>query len=244
MKTLLLTILIASTLCANAQSRSFKDGNDFGRWTMNYYRNPEPAALFDAFNYACQSREVAQAGSRTIMLSFFASILRTDTIGQENFFNRLRTTTDTNLVYGFAYLLSFINTEFSLKTLEKFKNLEQLSKYEKEFDALLNQNPLNIYEDPITQAIHLDMLWADFFATGSTTSVERIITKLSDIKSDNAVDKIVAGSARWSLTSNSIHHERVFQTCEKQREETEDIKIRKSLDEILKEAKKRKQSPR
>lgn len=240
MKTLFVAIFAACSFCASAQHRTFTDDKEFGRWTMNYYRNPEPAALFDAFNYACQSNEIARAGSRTIMLSFFASILRTDTSRQQDFYNRLQTTTDPNQVYGFAYLLSFINTEFSFKMLENFKNLDQLQKFEKEFDALLNSKPLNIYEDPITQPMHLDMLWADFFATGSTSSVERIITKLSDLDSHDGTDKIVAGSARWSLTSNAVHHEKVFQSCENQRNEADDVVIQKALDEILTEAKKRK----
>jgi hypothetical protein len=236
MKRLFTIIFLTTSLYSIGQPQRFKNGNEFGIWTMNYYKNPEPNDLFDAFIFATESKEIAQAGSRGIMMSFFASALRNDTIRQQEFFDKLQTTKDENLIYGFGYVLWLIHTEFSLNSFEKFKNLNQIEKYKKDFDSLTKGTFLSIYTDPITKAEHLDMLWADFFATGNEESIKKIITKLIDIDSANPVDKVTAGSAKWSLTSNSIRHDRVFETCKTQRADIADNKIKMTLDEIIKEA--------
>jgi len=228
--------ILSLSSCLLGQTNSFKDLNEFSLWIMNYYKAPERNRLFEAFTFATSSQEIAQAGSRTIAMSFFASCLRNDPGKLKEFYDNLSVATDTNLIYGFGYVLWLIQTDTSLQMFNQFKNLNQQNKYKEDFESLTKINPINIWTDPIVEAEHLDYLWADFFATGNEQSIRKIITKLIDLNSKDQVDKITANSAKWSLTSNAITHDTVFQVCNEERETIKDKKIRKALDEIIKVA--------
>lgn len=230
MKKLLLPILCCISLYSASQNK-FNDANTFGIWMMEYYKNPEPDALFEAFHFATTSEKIEKSGSRPVIYMFIASAIRTDTLRQREFFNKLKATKDKDPVFGFGIVLWLIHTEQSQKMLDQFISLKR--KYKSDFDNLKKQKYEDILIEPVTSAMHLDMLWASFFATGSAEPVRKIISKLSDIDSDPTR---VTASARWSLTSNAIRHDIVYQTCEKVLDETSDEKIRKTLTEVITKA--------
>jgi|GEM_PF-5711870 hypothetical protein len=241
MKILLTITFLATSFYSIGQNKRFDNANDFGLWMMNYYKNPKPDELYEAFRFGTHDKEIAKAGSRAIMMGFFSSCLRNDTLRQMDFFNRLQKTKDENFIYGFWFTLWLIHSDFSLNLMDNFQKLKQIQKYNRDFEEIKNGKFLNIWTDPIVEAEHLDMLWADFFATGNEGSIKKIITKLSDLDSKNYVDKVTAGSAKWSLTSNSITHDKVLETCQRQREISDD-KIKATLDQIIEEANKQRKS--
>jgi hypothetical protein len=61
----------------------------------------------------------------------------------------------------------------------------------------------------------LDMNWAFFGATGRREPIMAIIESLADLKSTDNVRLATAHSARWSLASQAIQHDVVFEICQK-----------------------------
>jgi len=235
MKRHLIVIFLLISVYSWGQGRHFKDLNDFTDWVTNYYRHPEPQYLFDAFEYGSNSQEIANAGSRSHLAAFFASSLRGDSTQQSFFYSQLKETTNEDFIYGFGLTLWLIHTEYSLGLLQKFLNLTQVKKYQKEFEVITKAKYPDILADPIISSAQLDILWADFFATGNEKSVIRIISVLKDLNSTEPSSKMIAGSAKWSLTSNAIRHDRVLSICKTQKENSE-LDLRKALEEIVKTA--------
>jgi hypothetical protein len=237
MKIHLTIIFLLTSICSWGQGRHFKDLNDFTNWMTNYYKHPEPQYLFDAFKYGSSSQEIANSGSRSNLAAFFASSLRGDTTQQFLFFSQLKETTNEDFIYGFGLTLWLIHTDHSSALLQRFLNLNQIKKYQKEFELITNAKYPDIWADPIIGAAQLDILWADFFATGNDKSILKIISVLKDVNSSDHNSKIIAGSAKWSLTSNAIRHDKVLSICQNQKDNA-DKELMTVLDEIVKTAKK------
>ena len=172
-----------------------------------------------------------------MLMGFFSSSLSKDTIRQQEFFDQLKDTNDEDHVYGFGLTLWYIHSEFSIALMDKFLGQERLRKYDLEFNSIRKQRFANIWTDSIKEPAHLDKLWADFFATGNEASIRKIITKLADLNSSNSYDVVTANSARWSLTSNSITHDKVFEVC-KNELDTPDQVIGDAIRQIISEAEK------
>ncbi|MCR6642491.1 MAG: hypothetical protein NVV82_26755 [Sporocytophaga sp.] len=236
MKGFFTILFLTIAICSFAQTKKFKNLEDYGSWMMNYYKNPEPHILFDAFKYGAHNKKIEKDGNQIMIISFFSSVLRKDTTAQLAFYKKIGNTKDEDFIYIFGISLWQIHTTFSLKLLDTFLNQSNTIKYQSGFNKIRAEGFLDIWTDPIRHPEHLDMLWADFFATGNEESVKKIISKLSDLNSNNQFDQVTAVSAKWSLISNSIQHQRVLEICMAVRE-SYDNKIEEALDKIIEEAK-------
>ncbi len=238
--TWIIFFLIFSTLIS-AQDFKFNDATDYGNWIMNYYKNPQPDYLFEAFKYGVNNKEIADAGSRDLVLSFFAAIFKQDTLVLNDFYDRLKTEKNQNLRYGFIFTLWYTDGDYSKIKLREFQHLKINKKDVANIDSLLKTQPIDIFNDSISDPTHLDMCWADFFSTGREQGVLKIITALENINSTNYNKKVIASSARWSLRNNAYRHEKVYKIISKQIEngesdiETELVSILKEVDEKRKE---------
>lgn len=232
MRLFLSVVFVLLSLPGFGQNK-FNDAEKLSQWMMHYYEQPEPEYLFAAFEFANQSKEIGKSGSRGIMMSFIASAIRHDTVRIADFSRKLATTTDKDIVFGFLLVLWYVDTDYSFKKIKEFSEYKHLKRYHKDITSILNQQPLDLFNAEIVSPDHLDMLWCDFFATGNEASIERISTKLKDLKSEDAVQKVTAGSARWSLISNSVQHDRVYQICQKLAETTADPELKAQLETIV-----------
>ncbi len=81
-------------------------------------------------------------------------------------------------------------------------------------------DPTPIDTQEISSPAILDMLWANFMATGDERYVKRIITASPWLDSPgvSTEKKIISGAARWSLTANARQHKRVLQICMRERD--------------------------
>ena len=215
--------------------------DDYEAWMMNYYKNPEPSLLFDAFNYGVHSKKIAKAGNDVMIIAFFSSALRKDTTSQRAFYKKIGNTKDEDFIYSFGLTLWQIHSDFSIKLLDEFLNQDNIEKYDAAFDRMRAEKFVNIWTDSISHPEHLDMLWTDFFATGNEESIKKIISKLSDLNSMDYFDVATAGSAKWSLTSNSIRHQKVLDICIRERE-TSNSNIKVALDQIIEDANRQKRA--
>jgi hypothetical protein len=214
-------LLLTLSTYISSQDLKFNNAADYGNWIMGYYKNPQPDYLFEAFKYGVNSEEVANAGSRDLVLSFFAAIFRQDTSVQIDFFNRLKTETNQNLRLGYIFSLWFADGDHSKRKLREFQQLMVNGKDVTDIDSLLKTRPIDIFNDSIRDPTHLDMCWADFFATGRELGVLKIITGLKNINSTDYYKKNIALSARWSLRNNAYRHEKVYKIISDQIENGE-----------------------
>jgi len=113
--------------------------------------------------------------------------------------------------YGGLFLKSpKIKKEFKLN-LERFEN----DNIRNSFNALFNNDiEVIMFEYPISPAFN-DMNWAAFFSTGDTKYLDKIL-KIS-LESNNRVDRnlfLAGATAKWSLCSNSLTHDKVKEYLE------------------------------
>jgi hypothetical protein len=204
MKLLLISLLIPLAIGCLSPSRlraqEFRNAEVYSEWLMTYQENPEPAKLYPAFAFGATNRAIARAGGRKPMVAFFGAVLRADSSLLPAFYERVAQAHPANVHYGFISVLWMANTPASRRYLEQYLRSERAQKITglaAEGRALLSTPAFDIYRDPIRLPDQLDMLWADFFATGNPTDVARIASALtSDIE--------LASAARWSLTSNGV----------------------------------------
>lgn len=109
------------------------------------------------------------------------------------------------------------------------KSLKMSKKAQKE----VLETPL-IQLDTITSVSPavLDMWWAQFFATGSTEPVLRIINQTAPEEGGQKVDPLVSAAAEWSLTFLAPWHPAIRDAV-KERSKTASGPLKKSLDTLL-----------
>jgi hypothetical protein len=123
------------------------------------------------------------------------------------------------------------NTPASRRYLEQYLLSQRAQKTKglvAEGRTLLATPAFDIYRDPLQQAEQLDLLWADFFATGNPADVVRIASTLFS-------EREVATAARWSLTSNGTRSPTVRRLLQAAAKESESPAVRTQLERICKE---------
>lgn len=243
MKKILFLVKFLFVFLVNGYSQNieFKNVNEFSDWIMNYYKNPKPDNLYTAFEYGLTNKEIEMSGSRNLIMHFFSSIFRDNLEIQKEFYEKLEGVENQNLRYGFVFSLWYANTEKSFETIRLYRNLKVNKKDIENIDSLLKTKPKDLFNEPITNPSELDMLWANFFATGKEKSILKIIKVLENIDSENYNEKILASAARWSLRNNAYIHKEIYNiVSNKAKKENQALKnelnsILKEVDEKLKE---------
>lgn len=120
------------------------------------------------------------------------------------------------------------NTPASRRCLEQYLRSERAQKITglaAEGRTLLGTPAFDIYRDSLRRPDQLDMLWADFFATGNPADVARIALTLTS-------DTELATAARWSLTSNGVRSPTVRRLIQAIAKENESPAVRTQLGRI------------
>lgn len=95
---------------------------------------------------------------------------------------------------------------------------KQCMPYEQAAIAKNTQKVVPLETMEVSSPVILDMLWADFFATGDERYVKRIMTVLpaSNQAGQPGASAIMSGVAKWSLCCNAHQHQRVLEICKKE----------------------------
>jgi len=226
MKVLFTSIFILFVSIGFAQNYKFKNAEKYSEWIMAYQENPEPKKLFAAFEFGATNQKIADAGGRALVIAFFGSIFRADSTVITDFYGKVKDSNSQNFHYGFVGSLWMANTAYSKNILNTYMQLESSKKYKS--DGKEKERPYNIYTDSIKYASNLDLIWADFFATGNPEDIKRIISTLP-------VNNKISDAAKWSLTSNGIQYKKVYQIIQSESKENTNAVIRKKLILILKD---------
>jgi hypothetical protein len=193
------------------------------QWISYYYKNPQPnitPMAIDALRkggYLSTERSVEPI---SVLLSF---IFRFNPEKIETWLAPFREIPNHEKLV-IAQALWYSNTLQARNYLATM--LETANNELKELiNSLLRESPQEIDQIPIFYPSILDMLWAAFMATGDEKYVIRLMSVLPYVNAkDNPTKQMIGDTAKWSLMSNAIKHEKVKFICVNQlTRQSEDI---------------------
>jgi len=203
--------------------------NKLNNWLTYYYKSPNPDLMIEALDSMHSAGYFKKDNAVAPMSSFLGSIFKKNDEKLKYWVNSFTKYEDKEKLV-LIYALWFADTN---KSKTYLKELKTTSPYEQKIEKLL-QTPFKGLENiEITSPAILDMLWGGFFATGNTVYVDRIISVLpwANVKGD--IPKLlIGGSARWSLTSNALQHDKVYIHCKSILDEQPET-IKNELENIL-----------
>jgi hypothetical protein len=228
---LLVCLTIGCLSAGQLRAQEFRNVQTYSDWVMAYQEHPEPAKLYPAFTFGVTNRAITRAGGRKPLVAFFGAVLRADSSLLPAFYERVTQAPATDIQYGFISALWMANTPASRRCLAQYllsKRAQKTKGLAAQGRALLATPAFDIYRDPLRRAEQLDLLWADFFATGNPVDVARIASTLSS-------ESEVATAARWSLTSNGGRFPTVRRLLQAAAKESESPVVRAQLEHICNE---------
>lgn len=200
-----------------AEEPTWHSAEDFGRWMTNYYRVPEPGRVLEAFKYSCAPSGVNQLneGGQLLVAAFFAPLFRQSDVLMERAWDEVATPGSQDSRSCVATVLSLVDSPRSRELLERAVTQwgVQPARQFPPMEGMTVDIPTDLFAAPIRHPAHLDMLWADFFATGESAPIKKILSALALQDSGESPGVVLSEVAEWSLTSNSLQHERVDQIC-------------------------------
>jgi hypothetical protein len=205
--------VICSCAIFQAHAQPFTSDEQVGQWMTYYYRAPDPGRIADAVRYMSQAGLLKKVPPPVI--GFIAGTLGAQPQSAMALVNQLTFLPEDDqpvLVLGVWYS-GLVDAKPMLQEL-----LSWMPRQKAHIDHLLKNTPPRIVDLPPEQgAWVLDVLWGNFMATGGEEPIKRIIGVLpwSEVRGD-IPRLLVGGAARWSLTSNAVQHDRVFEICKLQ----------------------------
>ena len=213
----------------------FQSVEEVSKWFTFYYLSPNPERFPEAIEYMSQNGMLDNKNAISPIFGFMSGVFGENAHHVENWVKRLSVLKEEHkivVVLGIWYADIPQSKKLAYELLNKSQYLNEKLSYIRKGD------PLPINKIPLEQGPWvLDALWGNFVATGKNTPVKRIMAALPwvDIKGD--VNKLlVGGAARWSLTSNAVQHDRVFDFC-KVEIDNQPKEIALKLREVLENAK-------
>lgn len=205
--------------------------NELSNWLTYYYKSPKPELMIEALDSMQSTGYFKKENAIAPMSSFLGSIFKNNDTKLESWvdaFNKYEEKEKLVLIYA----LWFSGTDKSKIYLKKLK---ASSSHKQKIEKLIQSPFKGLEKVEITSPAILDMLWGAFLATGDAAHVDRIISVLpwTNVKAD--IPKLlIGGAAKWSLTSNSLQHEKIYIYCKSTLNERPEA-IKKELDSILKQ---------
>jgi hypothetical protein len=205
---------------------------DLSQWLTYYYKTPHSDQDIENIKAMFQVGIFDRADSVAPMIMFLAEFFRQNEERLPVWEKELHTIAQDHGNY-LLHALWQANTPGAIKLLEGWDDEEHKNIIKK----IRQDSPVDLKTVAISSPAHLDMLWATFMASGNTDYVERIISVLalpasSKDKDTRITNMLLVGAAKWSLSSNAVQHELVFNTCQKFAE-SENPDIKKAIAEVL-----------
>ncbi len=212
-----------------------------------YYQTPQPAILPKSFtNFLivdAQLRKTKRRYSPYNILAFFYTVLKHNKFLIKHFTNDYNNYNSFGKQY-LLILLSALGPEGKLAIAKLNKNAQK-------YAAQLAHKPNPFVFKHVTSPMQNDILWCQFFATGSFAPIQKLveamelmqhgmsIKKFKTIKTPTKADKqqlmlaLTGLSAQWSLTQNAKTHAMVKFYCEKLLQQSHNKFITQKLKKIL-----------
>lgn len=161
----------------------------FREFFMNYYQNLKVEYFLSYFDNYLSTISSLDKQNQLSSLYFFHQLLKANPFLLEDMKPFLSRHDKTSQKYIFKIMKTLPHKIIKKEFLEHIKSTP------------LFHDP---YTDGISKGFHLDMLWSDFFATGSFKSIMSLVSAMeSNISAKTLLKKAIAEAAKWSLESNS-----------------------------------------
>jgi hypothetical protein len=205
-----LSVFIPATCVLASESKA-----EVVRWFTYYYQNPEPDNVPEALKFAGKAGLLDDKKAVPPMVGFLAGVIRNNPEEVNGWMDALKPLEEP--IFGVVVLgLWYADLPDSKK--QAYSILDQHPKLKDQYKFLYQGSPMAVDRIPLEQGPWvLDLLWGNFMATGDKAPVVRIISALGwiDVKGDTN-RLLVAGAAKWSLTSNAVQHRRVMEILQEE----------------------------
>jgi hypothetical protein len=235
LRNIVFVILILFSGLASSETE-FKSQEEFGKWLTYYYLKPEPENIVHAVRYMSESGFLENGNTYPPIFGFLAGVLKDNPSKVSSWVNDLSSLKDSS--YGVVVLgVWYANISESKERV--YAILKKRPALKEQFSYLYKGSPMEIRQIPLEQGSWvLDALWGNFMATGNTEPVARIMEALPWLDIKGETNKLlVAGAARWSLTSNAQQHKKVMAICESEIKKQPPA-VQEKLKSVIAEAKK------
>lgn len=216
--------------CGTVDSTSeFADTGAFSKWMESYYRSKDAAKVPAAIRYYSGSSIYRKENTREPMAVFFGALFRSDARAMKAAYDALGRdgSEDARLVFVNAAWFAATPEAAALNTAAGTAWTD--ASVREALPVLATQKVPDLLAATPTSPDQLDMLWAQFFATGNRACVVRLLEAAGG-------DGLVAATARWSVTGNARNHPAVRDTVEAFLANTATPKQAPRIQEILKES--------
>ncbi|MDR3792912.1 MAG: hypothetical protein P4L03_05985 [Terracidiphilus sp.] len=192
----------------------FKDSEAQSKWTMTYYRQPQPARLIPALRALAADHEALQNQSGLLnAVAFFANVLKSNPLAAKEFAARIGAEPDPARLIGIGMLRE---SGFDVQPLVQALGPEERKYFDQPSDL---PNPYAFNPADGQDPTRLDLCWAEFLATGRIEPIRQIVSALAWRAEYDAFDKarkdgtlrkqwtpelshaVTYMAAGWSLTS-------------------------------------------
>jgi hypothetical protein len=206
------------------------------QWLTYYYKNPHTDQDIEKIKEIFEIGMFTTANSGPLVM-FLAEFFRQNEKRLALWEKRLHQIPQQDDYY-LLHALWQANLPATLNIVEQWPDKNALQAVE----SYMKEPPIQLGTIDIDSPATLDMLWASFFASGSRDYVERIISVLDrptegGDKQTRLNNILLVGAAKWSLSSNAVQHEQVFDICQGFTQ-SDNLAIRQSITEVLAQAKK------
>lgn len=242
MKITVMFFLVAalSVQAATAEETLDNFRDDLGRWVTFYYMKPEPQKVTETFVKYANSELFGRANGRLPMAAFFAAIFRDNPDLMRETYWQVSQGGSRDAKLLLVYAVRLANTPESRALFTQARTAWTSDGMQQVFGEAEKLPAPGLLEGEITQPVHLDMLWATFFATGESAPIEKIISILRWSEEGKGIQVALGGAASWSLASNAYQHKRVYEICALKLLETGDPVTKRLLQEAVDRADERK----
>lgn len=193
----------------------FNSQAEFNNWFSNYYQHPAVEKIVPAICYI-DEHNMLDKNHISPIFGFLAGVFKEEPTKVDQIVAELNELDDD------SYLVVILGVWYASIPDSKdrvYAMLEGRPKLKEKLRLFYKGEAPDIVEIPLEQGPWvLDALWGNFMATGDKEPVVRIMQALPwlDLKDGNIKLNVIAGAARWSLTSNAIQHKRVMEICEQE----------------------------
>ena len=227
--------------------KPFTSKEEYSDWIMNYYSRPNPVQSFAAILY-CVETDNKWIEENYMSLAFHRRIFL-----------------DNPFLWEYYARMYETASEAEKKKMLLVAAIVPSDEKEKLFVPKIEASLMQLYKDflkvripdtdkDLTTGVQLDILWAEFFATGKYQPIKRLVSSLALQKYEGILDKIknkeikelteetekqvmleaVYRSAVWSLVSNCTGYDLVHEYCKTIYErESLSPEVKKSLGMVL-----------
>jgi hypothetical protein len=226
---------------SGADGRGFDSQLDVSRWMMHYYEAPSPERVVPAIAFMSKDGQLLGSDKNQATAAFFGRVFVQNTRRLDGWVDHFRAESEDQRFFV-ALALWYADVDRNTDLLGTLSHgSDSLAQFSKE---LSSDRPPDLTRVEITDPVQLDILWAEFFATGDRRYVERVISVLPYGRpGEDSGRLVIGGAARWSLTSNAAQQVRVMEICSKAAHSA-NPQLRPLLQEVLDAARRTPSAPR